>query len=297
MPDAVLAPAPPARSDAPGEHGTADAPGTCASCGQVLHGEYCHACGEKRLGPHDYHLAHFAEHAADALTHFDFKVPQSLWSLLRRPGAQAADVLAGRRVRWAKPLQTFIFANLIFYLVASALSFSFFDAPLSTQTGSRYGAVFRSLADAKAAALGLAPAAFAARYDALSHTLAKSLVVALVPLVTGLLALLFALHRRHALEHATAAILLVSQFMLGSLVAIGLGYLVVLLTGTAGGDALFVPLVLGVNALLFYSAFRRIYSARRATAAAWSAVFTFGLLVLVIFVYRPFLFLVTLALL
>ncbi len=94
------------------------APVVCASCGAALAGPFCHLCGEKRLDRHDYALGHFLEHTLDAFTHFDFKVLHSIWSLLRRPGQMTADVLAGRRQPWAKPLQVFLIVNLLYYVVA-----------------------------------------------------------------------------------------------------------------------------------------------------------------------------------
>ena len=134
--------------------GEAEAPAVCASCGTARVGPYCHACGEKRLDRHDYAFLHFAEHTVDTFTHLDVKVFKSLWSLVAKPGVMAADVLAGRRVRWAKPFQTFLIANLIFFLGATAIGVSFFDASLDIQLNNPYSALIRPLAETKAAALG-----------------------------------------------------------------------------------------------------------------------------------------------
>ncbi len=264
-----------------------EAPAICASCGTTRVGPFCHACGEKRLDRHDYAFLHFAENTVDTFTHLDVKVFRSLWSLVARPGAMAADVLAGRRGAWAKPFQTFLIANLLFYLGASKLHLSFFDAPLKMQFGNLLGGLYRPLAEAKAAALGQTMEAYAETYDHLSHTFSKTLVVLLVPVVAGLLALLFRRQRRYFLEHVTVAALALSQFMLVSIIAL----LVPILLGA--GDAVLVPAVLGTNAVLFYFAFRRVYPSENVVTAVKASAFTFLTMVSVIYVFRPVLFFIT----
>ena len=291
-PDGALVPLPEALADdlveAPPE-----APPVCASCGTARVGPFCHACGEKKLDRHDYAFLHFAENAVDTFTHLDVKVFKSLWSLLWRPGAMAADLLAGRRVAWAKPFQTFLIANLLFYLGSGALHLSFFDASLKIQLNNSNVQRIRWVAERKAAALGLTMEAYAEPYNHLSHTLSKTLVVLLVPVVAGLLALLFWRRRRYFLEHVTVATLLLSQFMLTSLLTIvGIGLPMALL-GAPAGDTLYVPAVLLANTALFILAFRRVYPGRLAVTVGKGLVFTFLLMASVIYIFRPLLFLIT----
>lgn len=271
--------------------------GVCASCGLVLTGPYCSRCGEKRLDRHDYAFLHFAEHAVDSFTHLDVKVLKSLWSLLRRPGAMAADLLAGRRVAWAKPFQTFIIANLLFYVGIAQTGASFFDASLEVQIAGPFEDPFRSLAEAKAARLGLSVEAYAERYDALSHTLAKTGVVGLVPVVGLMLLVLFRRHRRYFLEHTTVAALVLSQFMLVSLSALlVVALLVVVFRLPVGGDIVLVPTLIGVNAALFFGTFRRAYPGETVATLAKAAAFTVLLLGSIMYLYRTVLFLVVNAL-
>ena len=207
VPDAALTappvPSPPA-SPAPTDRTAAHAApaGDCASCGLALIGPYCSGCGEKRLDRHDYAFLHFSEKAIDSFTHLDVKVFRSLWSLLRRPGAMADDLLAGRRVAWAKPFQTFIIANLIFYVGIAQTGSPFFDASMEVQTQGSFAEAFTPMAEAKAAWLDLSPEAYAERYDARSHTLAKTGVVALVPVLALLLMGLFLRQRRYSVGRA-----------------------------------------------------------------------------------------------
>ena len=273
----------------------------CASCGASLAGPYCHRCGEKRLGPHDYHLGHFLEHAVDTVTHVDFKVAKGAWSLLRRPGRMSADVLAGRRVAWPKPLQLFLVVNVLFFVVASVFHANVFDTPLRYQTEMQgYGEVAARMTEAKLAAAGpvtdAARAAYAERFDAKAHTLSKSLIFLLIPLVALGLAVFQLGRRRHALEHVTVATHLVTAAML-VLIAV-LGSLVVLaLVGVQGlGDAVSSSLFLAGFAAVAAGTFRRTYGDGWGWAAAKGAGFALTFMFGLVLVYRFVLFLVVHAL-
>jgi hypothetical protein len=64
----------------------------CASCHTPLLGRYCHACGERLVGPHDFTLKAYFEHVLEEVTHLDGKV----WRTLRRQGLAHAAPAAGK---------------------------------------------------------------------------------------------------------------------------------------------------------------------------------------------------------
>lgn len=302
------APALSVRSAAPAAHDghrAPDAPVACASCGSALHGEYCHACGEKRLGHHDYSFAHFAEHAVDTVTHFDFKVVTSAWSLLRRPGVMTADVLAGRRVRWAKPLQLFLLINVLFFVVSSAFDVHIFDTELQSHispTAQHYGALAQKMVADRVAERGITADAYAVPFDARGHTLAKSLVFLFIPLATAVLALLNVGRGRYVLEHVLVAthvmagVLLLLVLVLGMLVALALLRVVGVAGGGVGGDGvatvLFGAFFLPFLALVFRRAYGDGWGSSAAKAVGFCAAFVFVLLP----VYRFLLFVIAFAL-
>ena len=262
----------------------------CASCGTALTGPYCHACGEKRLGPHDYALGHWLEHAVDAFTHFDLKVPKSLWSLLRRPGVMTADVLAGRRRAWATPFQVFLIANLIYYVLAGLLGLGTFETPLRYHFTFRYGDLARRLSEAQAAAQGLTLEAYAEHFDALAHTLSKTLVIFFVPVLAALFALLHRRRRRYALEHVTAGLHFMSLLLLLLPIPFPFVLLMVKLTGTSTGDAYWTwctVLLMIAYASVF---FRRVYSDPWWAAALKAIAVPFVFYAALMFAYRRLLF-------
>jgi Protein of unknown function (DUF3667) len=272
---------------------------TCVSCGAALTGPYCAQCGEKRLDRHDYALGHFLEHTVDAFTHFDFKVPRSLWSLLRHPGQMTADVLAGRRVAWAKPIQVFLIANLVYYLLATKLHLSTFETPLHFHQVGPFGQLFRSLSIGAATRRGLTDAEYAAQFNALAHTLAKTLVIFFVPMMALAFGLMAIKARRYALEHVTAALHFVSLMLLALPLPYPLVWTMVRMGWVERTDAdaiwtLATGLLIGVYGARFM---RQVYGSTRWMAAAQG----FGIAVLfyliLIMLYRPMLFFVISALL
>jgi hypothetical protein len=276
---------------APGTATQATGAPACASCSTALRGAYCHRCGEKRLGPHDHSLRHWVEHAVESFTHFDLKVPRSLWSLLRCPGAMTADVLAGRRVRWASPFQVFIFANLIYYFAASALGLGTFETPLRYHLDYMlHGDLARRMSEAQAATMGLSMAAYAERFDALAHTLSKTLVVFFVPVFAVLFGLLHLRPRRYGLEHITAGLHFTSLTLLLLLVPLPLVIVVLRLTGGGTGDMLWSVtssvLLLGYAGLFF----RRAYADGGWASLLKATAVPFAFYAALIFVYRPLLF-------
>jgi hypothetical protein len=88
--------------DAPGT--TAPSASSCATCGETLVGDYCHACGEKRPEARDLTVRRFVEDAAKELTSLDSKLYHTLRALLFRPGLLTLEWIAGRRGRYLKPL-------------------------------------------------------------------------------------------------------------------------------------------------------------------------------------------------
>ena len=272
----------------------AEAPSAvCASCGTPLEGPYCHACGEKRLDRHDYALAHVVEHGIDAFTHFDLKVLRSLWSLFRRPGLMAADVLAGRRVQWTRPFQLFIVANVLYFVLASWLGINTFQTPLRYHLSSWYGDLAQTVATGKAAYLGLTAEAYAERFDHQAHVLSKSLLIALVPFVALVLAVLFRRPRRYVLEHLTVALVLVPALLL--LMPLPLPFALAmmhLVPQQATGDlwwTMGTGLLFGAYASVF---FRQAYGGSWRVSVLRAIVFVWLWYLILLYVYRPFLFLV-----
>jgi len=100
----------------------------CANCGTSLGGEYCHACGQRRIH-HDLSLVGVMH---DAIAHTsdlaELKTLRTLATLLRHPGRLTNDYIAGRRIAWITPLKLYltIFA-VTFFLYSAFKSVAIYD--------------------------------------------------------------------------------------------------------------------------------------------------------------------------
>ena len=102
----------------------------CQSCGTELHGKFCHVCGEKALGPEDKSARKWLSTVFADLSMVDGKLFRTLKGLLFSPGRLAKDYAVGRRVKYLKPLNLFLMANLVYFLIPT---FDTFTTRLYTQ--------------------------------------------------------------------------------------------------------------------------------------------------------------------
>ncbi|MFD0738775.1 DUF3667 domain-containing protein [Lysobacter koreensis] len=100
---------PPAPASAPSE------PGHCENCAAVLHGHYCHQCGQSLHSP-IRHAGHALEEVFESFWHLDGRVFRTLRDLLV-PGRTAIAYLAGHRVRYIAPMRMFVILTLLTFFV------------------------------------------------------------------------------------------------------------------------------------------------------------------------------------
>jgi hypothetical protein len=190
-------------------------PNTCATCAARLQGSYCHACGEKRLAPSDRTVAHFARDVLGSLFNLDGTLWRTLRALVLRPGRLTAEYAAGRRRPYLTPLRLFLLCNLVYFVVQPYTGFTGYNTDLRSQMGRQVYSADAGLADRVASRLGLErlPAdelvahptfrAYERRFDQASSTLARSLVILLIPMLALTLKVL--LPRRLLADHLAFA--------------------------------------------------------------------------------------------
>lgn len=91
---------------------------SCANCGEILRGEFCHACGQKS-GHHHLDFHHFAHEAIHEFLHLDGKIVQTLKSLVFRPGELTRQFVAGRRARYIGPIRLYLTFSILFFALAA----------------------------------------------------------------------------------------------------------------------------------------------------------------------------------
>lgn len=93
-----------------------DEPRTCPNCGQVSDGDFCPSCGQK-AAPLRQPIHHFLRDAFTEYFGIDGRLWTSLWVLLTKPGRLTQEYLAGRRVRYLRPLRLYLTSTLLFFFL------------------------------------------------------------------------------------------------------------------------------------------------------------------------------------
>lgn len=95
-------------------------PDVCANCSGPLGEAYCPACGQK-VTPLQQPIHHFLGEAFTEYFGIDGRLWTSLKLLLFRPGKLTEEYLAGRRVRYLRPLRIYLSATLAFFFLLALL--------------------------------------------------------------------------------------------------------------------------------------------------------------------------------
>jgi len=167
-------------------------PVECVNCGTELVGKFCHKCGEKKVGRSDFALSNFVKEVFEKFTHLDSKLLRSLWLLVSRPGFLTVEYLRGRRKPYMKPLSLFFIINLLYFLTIGFNALRTYESPLRVQLRNPYSPVVQRMLDERFPTDKAAERqAFEMRFDQQNHTLAKSFLLLMVPMLAATLWLLY----------------------------------------------------------------------------------------------------------
>lgn len=275
----------------------------CPSCGAETIGQFCGNCGEKQVSQSDYSLRHYLKEFAAALTLLDSKVLRSLWLLISKPGYLSSVYFRGCRVRYVKPLQLFVFLNVIYYLSLTLFVATTFTTPLATQLhmNNYYPAHARKLVDQKLQKNRISYEAFETKYNERTGILSKTLIFLLIPIFALLFYALFFRKRKYFVEHVVVA----THFWSFNLILLGVILPIVTVLQTrllkavnisatyaANDNIVSIALQICIGAYLFVM-FRRFYAANGWYCVATASVIAWSFFHIVWF-YRFCLFEITL---
>jgi len=87
----------------------------CLNCNAVVHGRFCHICGQENIEPKET-VWHLISHFFQDITHFDGKFFSTLKYLLFRPGHLSREYMLGRRASHLNPIRMYVFTSAFFFL-------------------------------------------------------------------------------------------------------------------------------------------------------------------------------------
>jgi Protein of unknown function (DUF3667) len=88
----------------------------CLNCGAMVHGRYCHICGQENVVPKES-FGHLIKHFFYDITHFDGKFFETLKHLITRPGFLTKEYGKGRRAGYLNPIKMYVFTSAFFFLI------------------------------------------------------------------------------------------------------------------------------------------------------------------------------------
>jgi hypothetical protein len=201
QPHPSTAPAPPSAA--------APVTAACENCGEVLQGRFCHACGQP-AEPLATSVGAFVRQAAEDVTSLDSRILRTLGLLLARPGRLTREYLAGRRIRYTKPLQLYLGAAAAFFFVNAYRPFLNFDPSTGVVTSSLSATGVNvgmgEEARAQVAAKGMSLEVFGERFESAVTGYLPALLVGLVLIFGVMLRVFFPRQRRGLVEHAVFAL-------------------------------------------------------------------------------------------
>ncbi|HEY6806270.1 MAG TPA: DUF3667 domain-containing protein [Pyrinomonadaceae bacterium] len=269
----------------------------CPTCGQTGDGKFCAKCGEQIQLKPDYSLRGLVAETLNIVTNLESNIFRSFGLLIAKPGFLTAEYFAGRRKRYLKPLQLFIFCNVIFFFFQAFTGFNSMRTPLQVHLNrmpySRF--IKGKVADA-ITERGTTFAAYETRFNATIETQAKTLVFLMIPMFALGLEALYLLKKEYFVKHLIFSthffgfyLLMLSVTYLGVTVA---AMVISRLQGTHRlfiGDVGLTIIVLGAAFVYLLVAVRRVYN----QSLLWAGLSTLGLigvLAVVVQTYRFILF-------
>jgi len=268
---------------------TAETPWTCVTCGQKAQGKFCAHCGEKRRDKYDFSLRHVLAEAAEAFFHVDSKIFLTLRTLVTKPGKLTSEFFLGRRKPYMSPLQTFFVCNLLFFVLQPLTGLEILAPPLRVFENNDFvGKTATRLVDRRLTKEHLSRnnpeqfKEFTERFERAAHLQAKSLILALAPMMAAVLAVLNFGRRRYFSQHIIFSLHAYAWWLLWLLANLVILALVIVLLHFGGRtidvkyfDPAATSLEFGGLGVYLFFAGRRFYHDRMVPALVKTVALTF----------------------
>ncbi|MDE2235602.1 MAG: DUF3667 domain-containing protein [Gammaproteobacteria bacterium] len=239
---------------------------SCPSCGHSCQLQFCPNCGEQRPAVERQAPSWAGPQALWNKLNFDGRLWPTLKKLIDAPGELTTAYMDGRRKPYVGPFELFLLINLVFFLVQS-VGIKVFSAPLAAELHERiYSLIAGRLLMHWLHSHSMNLGQYTPVYNSLQETLAKALVILMVPLF-AMAVVVLSRPRRGVIKHTVFALHFYAFLMV--FLGVLLLFLSVLFTGinlldlkiklSAYAGDIITGVVFIVGAVYLYLALGRVY--------------------------------------
>ena len=260
----------------------------CPTCEQPAPDRFCSACGEQILVRPDYSFRGFLIETLNVFTNLESNIFRSFSLLITKPGLLTVEYFKGRRKLYLKPLQLFIFCNVIFFLVQAFTGFNALRTPLWVHLNRLpHSTLARRMVEGSLPNSGLTYKQYESRFNGAIETQAKTLVFLMIPMFALALKLIYLRKKEYFVKHLVFSTHFYSFYLL---MVAGVYLLVRLIINLFSASSEYFN-DLGITAIVLSCSFvYLLLGVRRAYESSWlmSAVRSLGLIVVVMIAIQLF---------
>lgn len=264
----------------------------CKNCGANFEGKFCNNCGQKNYTEKDKSFSHLFEEVFHFVTHFEGAFFTTVKTIFIRPGKLTVDYCNGIRKKYYKPISLFLLV-IIMYLLFPI--FSGLNPRMKEYRKFYFSPVVSRQIDQRLAETHVSEETFATEFEHKSHTVAKFLMLVLIPLSAFVISLLF-FRKRPLFDNFILATEINIFFLLALFFVLPLILLGIIRAGVNMLDnndeaiAMIVTILFSLYGMII---FRNVFKTSRFISLLSGIAFAFIHLMVILVIYKLLVFEVT----
>jgi hypothetical protein len=273
----------------------------CKNCSNQFMGKFCNKCGEKIYSNHDKSIVHIFEEGFHFITHFEGSFFTTSKTIFSNPGKFSFDYCNGIRKKYFKPVSLFLLVIVLYLLFPR---FQGLNMKLNTYATDKYNFTWASvpLIKAKKENKAIEYRALAVMYDAKSGSVSKLALFFIIPIAAALMLLLFFNTKKYYFDHLIISFELSSFFIaVHFLIVPFISFIAELINKNWGrffwDDNIWLTwFQIAVDIVFVSAAFKQFYKQKWSWVIPKALIYTFLFQIVVIYLYRLLVLVVTLIL-
>ena len=267
---------------------------TCKNCGNAFTGSYCNNCGEKVYDEKDKKISHLVGEAFHFITHFEGKFFNTLKTIISKPGLLSLDYCNGIRKKYFRPISFFLMLVVVYLL------FPVFEGLNQKLYYYTHNGLYGDYAIRKCIAVmqekHLSESQLTEQFHHKGERVSKFLLFIIIPIMALVSWVLGFKKRRLYFDHFIFCVEETSFLILWGFLLLPV---IILLLGFAGLGFLFFGDTINLVGLLVVFMTHLFFAARRFFQFKWyytiffSLVYTFAMGIVIQYLYKFLLFVIT----